>query len=297
MKFKSGFVTIIGKANVGKSSLLNAIINEKVSIVSPKPQTTRNKILGILNEPDCQIVFIDTPGIHKSQNKLDKFMQKSIKMSKLDADILILVLDASKPITETDLKFIENLKNDCENIIIVVNKTDKSNYQKLYPQLNKLNSLEFIKHIIPTSAIKRENVDVLIEKIKELLPYGEKFYNDDIFTDKSEKFMVAEIIREKTLLTLQDEVPYGIAIEIVKFEELANIINIEADIICERESHKKIIIGSKGDTIKNIGSLARIDMEKLLQNKVFLKLFVKVRANWRNNNFYVSDFGYDEKNV
>lgn len=296
MGFKSGFVTILGKPNVGKSSLINAIINEKVSIVSPKPQTTRNNIIGILNQPDCQIVFTDTPGIHNSNNKLDNYMQKSISYSKAGVDVIVAVLDGTKKISQQDIAFIESLNKNNANIIVVVNKTDATSFEKLYPELNKLNDLEFVKHIIPTSAIKGKNVDVLINKIKEFLPVGEKFYNEDIYTDKTEKFMVSEIIREKTLWLLQEEIPHGIAVEIIKFEETDKVINIDADIVCEKASHKQIIIGAEGSMLKKIGTKSREDIEELVSKKVFLKIFVKVRPNWRNNSFYVSDLGYSDKN-
>lgn len=296
MGFKSGFVTILGKPNVGKSSLLNAIINEKVSIVSPKPQTTRNNIIGILNQPDYQIVFTDTPGIHNGNNKLDNYMQKSVNYSKAGVDVIIAVLDGTKKISEHDIAFIESLNKNQTNIIVVVNKTDATSFERLYPQLNKLNQLHFVKHIIPTSALKGKNINVLIEKIKEFLPEGEKYYDEEIYTDKTEKFMVAETIREKTLWLLQEEIPHGIAVEILKFEETDEIVNIDADIICEKQSHKQIIIGADGAMLKKIGTKSREDIEKFMFKKVFLKIFVKVRTNWRNNSFYISDLGYNDKN-
>ncbi len=295
MSFKFGHVSIIGKPNVGKSSLLNSIINEKVSIVSPKPQTTRNKILGIYNDKDSQIVFIDTPGIFSANNELDRYMQQSVKRAVADVDVVLLVLDGKKPISEYDLNFIKSFNNPDLNIIVVVNKTDITTYEKLYPQLSKLNELTNVKHIIATSALKNKNIDVLIEKIKELLPEGERVYDEDVYTDKTVKFMVAELIREKTLWLLQDEIPHGIAVEILKFKESPGLIEIDADIVCERKSHKQIIIGAKGDIIKQIGTQARQDAERLLDKKIYLNLFVKVREDWRSKKYYVSDLGYDDK--
>ena len=294
MSFKSGFVTVLGKPNVGKSSLINKIVGEKVSIVSPKPQTTRNNILGILNQPELQIVFTDTPGIHSANNKLDSFMQKSVNSAKAGSDVILVVLDGTKIITESDITFIKSLQSSCENIIVVVNKTDATTYDKLYPQLNKLNGLDFVREIIPTSALKGTNIDVLLNAIKRFIPQGEQFYDQDIYTDKTLKFMVAEIIREKALWLLQNEIPHGIGVDIVKFEE-GNIVNIDADIVCEKQTHKQIIIGKGGQTLKNIGTKARVDIEKLLNQKVFLNLFVKVRKNWRDNSYYVNDLGYNDK--
>ena len=177
MSFKSGFVTVLGKPNVGKSSLINAMVREKVSIVSPKPQTTRNNILGILNDDNYQVIFTDTPGIHKSNNKLDSFMQKSISSAKAGSDVLLAVLDGTKKISDADISFVEGLKGSCENVIVVVNKTDATTFEKLYPQLDKLNTLSFVKEIIPTSAIKGNNIDVLINAIVKLLPEGSKYYD------------------------------------------------------------------------------------------------------------------------
>lgn len=294
MSFKSGFVTILGKPNVGKSSILNAIIKEKVSIVSPKPQTTRNNILGILNEDDYQVIFTDTPGLHAANNKLDTFMQKSAMGAKSGSDVIVFVLDGTKKITNDDIVYITSLKSSCENIIVVVNKTDATTMVKLYPQLAKLNDLTFVKEIIPTSAVDGKNIDVLLNKIKQFLPEGVPYYEDDIYTDKTVKFMVAEIIREKTLWLLQDEIPHGVGIDISKFEEGTTLTKIDADIVCEKQSHKIIIIGANGQSLKNIGTKARVDIEKLLGTKVYLNLFVKVRKDWRNNSFYVNDLGYNE---
>ena len=292
---KSGFVTILGKPNVGKSTLLNKILGEKVSIVSPKPQTTRNKILGILNEPEYQIIFIDTPGKHNIKNKLDKYMDAEIEQAKQDVDIVLLVIDGSKRITDADYEWVESFNNSKQKVIVVVNKIDATSFEKLYPQLVKFNDMKFVLDIIPISARNGKNVEDLVKVIKDNLTSDIKYYDDDIYTDKSLRFMVSEIIREKALLYLQDEIPHGIAVDIVEYKEEGNKVIIDADIICERDAHKPIILGSRGEMIKKIGTEARLDIEKLVQSKVLLSLFVKVRDNWRNNNNQMSNFGYTEE--
>ena len=291
MEFKSGFVAIIGEPNVGKSTLLNRILGEKVAIVSPKPQTTRNKIIGILNEPDCQIIFIDTPGMHKSKNKLDEFMQKNIDRAKQGVDVTVIVLDGLKAFTKERMDFVRS--HDNENTILVVNKIDETSFEKLYPKLTPFNELKNIKDIVPISAKKGQNVDVLLNIIKKYLTSNIKFFPDDVYTDKSERFLVSEIIREKALYLLQDEIPHGIAIDILKYNETDDLYTIDADIVCEKSSHKQIIIGKNGEMLKEIGTRSREEIEKLVGVKVMLNLFVKVRSDWRNNNLYIKDLGYE----
>lgn len=294
---KSGFVAIVGKPNVGKSTLLNRLIGEKVSIVSPKPQTTRNKILGILNEPDYQIIFIDTPGIHKSHNKLDEYMEKSIKVAQKDVDVLLLMIDGSKGIRQNDLDFVRQYEKSSQKVIVLVNKIDTTTFEKLYPDLAKLNSMSFVEDIIPISAKTGKNVDVLLNKIKSLLTDTTIYFDEDMYTDKSLRFMVAEMVREKALYLLQDEIPHGLAIEVVKMQDIDGVMHIDIDIICERKTHKMIIIGKNGSMLKEIGSRARIDIENLLGQKVYLQLFVKVKEDWRSSNYYVTDFGYDQTDL
>jgi GTPase len=295
--FKSGFVTIIGKPNVGKSTLLNSLIGEKVSIVSPKPQTTRNNITGILNAKDYQVVFLDTPGLLKPKNKLDEYMHQSINTALEGIDIIIYMLDATKPFRDDELEVIKRYAKIAGKLILVVNKTDETNFEALYPKLDKLNKLQGIAEIIPISAMKGKNTDVLLENILKLLPEGVKYYPDDIHTDKSERFIVAEIIREKALWHLQEEIPHGIAVEIEQFAEKEKIIQIDALIICEKASHKNIIIGKGGAMLKLIGKNARLDIQNLLKAKVYLNLFVKVKDKWRNNDSQISDFGYNKKEI
>lgn len=289
---KSGFVTILGKPNVGKSTLLNQILGEKVAIVSPKPQTTRNKILGILNEPDYQVIFIDTPGKHNIKNKLDKYMDSEIEQAKKDVDIVLLVIDGSKKITESDYQFVESFEKSKQKVIVVVNKIDATSFEKLYPQLVRFNDMKFVLDIIPISAKNGKNVNDLIRVIKDNLTSDIRYYDEDIYTDKSIRFMVSEIIREKALLYLQDEIPHGIAVDVVEYKEDGKKVIIDADIVCEKDSHKPIVLGNRGEMIKKIGTEARLDIEKLVDSRVYLNLFVKVRDNWRNNNNQINNLGY-----
>jgi len=293
--FKSGFVTIIGKPNVGKSTLLNRIINEKVAIVSPKPQTTRNKIIGILNDEESQIVFIDTPGIHKSKNKLDEYMQDSVDSAVKDVDILLILIDGSKPIRDKDVELVKSY--DDKNTILVVNKIDVSEFDKLLPALQVFNDLKNVKDIVPISAKTGKNVDKLVEIIKSHLREGEKYFVNDEFTDKTERFLVSEAIIEKVLILLQDEIPHGVAVDIIEYMETPTLYTISADLICERESHKKIIIGKGGEMLKKIGTQARKEIEEIVGTKVMLNLYVKVRDNWRNSKNYVNEYGYNKKNL
>lgn len=294
---KSGFVTIIGKPNVGKSTLLNHLIGEKVSIVSPKPQTTRNKILGIYNDDQYQIVFIDTPGMHKSHNKLDEYMEKSIKEAQKDVDVLLIMIDGSKGIRQNDLELVKKYEHSSQKVIVVVNKIDVTTFEKLYPDLAKLNELSFVEDIIPISARTGKNVDVLLAKIKSLLTDTQVYFETDMYTDKSIRFMLAELVREKALYLLQDEIPHGLAIEVIAMQEENEVMHIDIDIIVERKTHKMIVIGKNGSMLKEIGSRARVDMEELLGQKVFLRLFVKVKEDWRNSDYYVGDFGYKKTDL
>lgn len=293
---RSGFVAILGEANVGKSTLLNAILKEKVSIVSPKPQTTRNKILGIYNDNECQIVFIDTPGIHNEKNKLDEYMSKAISTAKNDVDLILYVIDGTKKITE---RTIDNLNKYTKGaqVILVVNKMDDITYSKLYPELVKCNNLDNIEDIVPVSAKTSKNLDELIKVIKGYLKEDIKYFDDDVYTDVSIKFLVSEIVREKALWLLQDELPHGIAVEIARFDEDAPVCEIDCDIILEKASHKPIVIGKNGSMLKDIGVKARHDIEKLLDKQVMLKLFVKVREDWRNSSSSIKSLGYNSQDL
>lgn len=299
MELRVGTVAIIGKPNAGKSSLINALVREKVSIVSPKPQTTRNNVVGIYNDDDSQIVFVDTPGIHSNADYLSEYMNKSVSQACSDVDLILLLIDGSKKIDDTTIKFINQYKT-FDNVILLVTKTDLVNFEKLYPELSKLNELEFLKDILPISSHKNRNLDVLLKMIKENLPVTDEnylMYDRDEYTNKSIKFIIGEIIREKILLNCDEEIPHGVAIVIASYEESHSLVRILADIICEKESHKTILIGKKASMIKKIGMDARRDIEKMLGKQVYLELFVKVKNNWKNNIAILNEIGYNKSSI
>lgn len=300
---KSGFISILGKPNVGKSSLMNALIGEKVSIVSPKAQTTRDRVNGILTTDDYQMIFVDTPGVHKPKNRLGEYMEKCVKSSTDGVDAIVIVLDVLKRVTEADEAFIEKYLTGSAPVFIVLNKVDESSYDRVYPILNKLAYLlqpadgrNAAKDIIPTSAKKNKNIDVLKKDLESVLPEGPMYYPADEITDKSERYMIAEIIREKALLLLNDEIPHGIGVEVrTMFYDEHGTAHMSVDIVAEKESHKSIIIGAGGEKLKMIAEHARKDVENLIGHKVYMELFVKVRENWRNDALVMSDVGYDTK--
>lgn len=282
--YKSGFVTIIGNPSVGKSTLMNAIIGEKIAITSNKPQTTRNAIKGILTTDDYQIVFLDTPGVNKSRTKLGKAMDKSINESIKGTDVVIAMVDLSKRIN-TDL-FLGKLKKVQCPVILLLNKVDLiKDKQEVLKVISEYNSFYNFDEIIPVSARNKEDIKKVIEAVVSKLPYGPQYYPDDIVTDSPERVIVAEIIREKALDLLSEEIPHGIAVDIEKMKKRVNkeIIDISANIYCEKESHKPIIIGKGGKMLKEIGTRSRTDIENFLETKVFLELWVKVRKDWRDN--------------
>ena len=294
-KFYCGFVAIVGQTNAGKSTLINQLIKEKVAIVSPKPQTSRNNTLGIFNDENSQIIFIDTPGHHKISNKIDEYMYQNIGQASTDADVLLFVIDGKKPLLEQYEVLNNKYKKHNKPKILVVNKIDDTTFERLYPKLDILTKNSEIKEILPLSALRGTNCDILISNIKEVLPaYDSKmqFYPTEQFTDKSEKFLCAEIIREKALYLYDEEIPHGLAVVINSFVENEKLTKISADIICEKESHKKILLGQNGDKIKKLSSTSRIEIEKLLGKKVYLEIFVKVRDSWRLNENLLKDLGY-----
>lgn len=296
--FKSGFVTIIGKANVGKSTLLNALVGEQVAIVSWRPQTTRDKIIGIMNGDNYQAVFVDTPGIHKAKNELSKFMMKNVESALDGVDIVIYVLNGEKSIDENDMKIINQYAASSTPFIVVINKMDVADREKVLGTIDKLKDIEGIDSIVPISAMKGKKLDILKERIEANLKEGVQFYPEDMITDKSVRFMVAEIIREKAMKFLGEEVPYGVAVSINLFKERDDsLIDIDADIICEKSAHKPIIIGKGGAMLKKIGSSARVDIEKLLDCKVFLNLWVRVKADWRDSELMLNELGYNIKDI
>ena len=292
--FKSGFIAVVGKPNVGKSSLVNALVGEKVAITSPKPQTTRNRIFGILNTNDYQMIFVDTPGEVRGQSKLSKFMQKSIEVGASDVDAVMIVLDATK-VGQVDYEIIERYANAVVPVFIVINKIDVASYEQVYPVLAKLNEYKFVREFVSTSALKGKNLDELKEKLEAVLPNGTPLYDRDVYTDRNIRFMVREIIREKLLLFVQDEIPHFAAVEILAYNETNKLVKISADIICDKDSHKEIIVGKRGAMIKQIGTSARFEIEKLVGKKVYLELFVKIKEGWQTDSKALKDLGYDIK--
>lgn len=294
-EFKSGYVSIVGRANVGKSTMLNSLIGQKISAISNKAQTTREKISFIYTDKDCQIVFLDTPGIQKPKNKLGNFMLNESLSSLSEADIITYIVDTSKKIGKLDSSIIDTLKKlKDKKIILLINKIDLIAKEELFPIIESYDKIGIFSHIIPISAMKNDGVDEYIEVIKENLSPGPMFYPEDYVTDKSEKFLAEEIIREKGLRFLQEEVPHGLAVGIEKFKMRSDkeIYDIDAVIYVERDSHKAIVIGKGGSMLKKIGTSARRELENMLDSKVNLKLWVKVSKNWRDNDNKVRGFGY-----
>ncbi len=293
---KSGFIALIGRPNAGKSSLMNRLVGEKVSIVSPKPQTTRDKIMGIVNGKDYQIVFTDTPGIHTPKNKLDAYMQRCVDQAAEDVDGILVIIDASRGISPREIETVERCLEGGADVFVAVNKTDIVKKEVVFRILQELAPLaarkDGIKEIFPISAKNGVNTDVLLEALKGCLKEGVRYFPEDEYTDKPVRFVIAETIREKALLYLQDEIPHGVGVYVQKIQD-EGIYSVEADIICEKESHKRIIIGEEGGMLKRIGAAARADIQRLVDKKVFLKLFVKVREDWRNRASYIRDIGYE----
>ena len=291
--FKSGFVTIVGRPNVGKSTLLNQIMGEKLSIVSNKPQTTRNNIQTILTGENHQLVFVDTPGIHKPKHKLGEYMVNSAKDSIKEVDLVLFLINPEEEIGRGDKFIIETLKNQKAPIFLVVNKIDEFTQDRLVNTLQIYSKeLEF-KEIIPISALKNKNVDKLLELMIDAMPEGPKYYPDDMITDVQERFVISEIIREKALRTLRDEIPHGIAVDIIQMKQNEiGTYHIEVDMLCEKDSHKGIIIGKNGQSLKKIGESARYEIERFLRAKVNLKIWVKVRKEWRDNQNLLKELGY-----
>ena len=301
IKTKSAFVAIVGKPNVGKSSLLNRLLGEKIAIVSAKPQTTRSKIMGVMNtgeSGETQLVFTDTPGMHKPKNKLGDYMVKTIVDSIGDVDLCLMVVEESGKLHEAELELIEKFKKLDMPVVLAINKIDRlSDKTKLLERISQFAELYDFAGIIPISAQEGEGVEQLIEKLCEMAEEGPHFFDDDTLTDQPERVIAAEIIREKMLRLLSDEVPHGTAVEIEKMRERPDggIMDIEATVYCEKESHKGIIIGKGGAMLKKIGSYAREDLEKFLEIKINLKLWVKVTPDWRNKAGGLKRFGYVEE--
>ncbi len=291
--FKSGFIGIIGRPNVGKSTLFNAIIGEKISIIADKPQTTRNKITGIKNLPDAQLIFLDTPGIHKAKTPLNRAMVRTARESFNDADILLMLVEAASGVHSQDISLIEALSEIHIPVFLAINKIDLIEKNLLLPLIDKFRTLYNYSEIFPVSAVKGNGLDELLQTIKNNLPEGPQYFAEDTFTDASERFIAAEFIREKIMLLTSQEVPYATAVEIDTFkeDEEKNLIRISATITVEKDSQKAIMIGKKGSMLKNIGTQARLEMENLFDSKVFLELFVRVKKDWTSSEKMLQEFG------
>ena len=296
MKFKSGFVTIVGRPNVGKSTLLNNIIGEKIAIITDKPQTTRNRIQAVYNDEYNQIIFLDTPGIHKPKHKLGEYMVNTAIRTFKDVDVILFLIDVESGFGTGDKYIIEQLKGVKTPKFLILNKMDLINPEEFIRLQGKLTNLEIFDDVIAISAKTGKNVDLLIEKIKEKMIEGPMYFPGGMITDQPEKVIVAEIIREKILLYLEQEIPHGVAVEIESFKprEDKNIVDISAIIITEKKSHKGIIIGKNGRKLKGIGKSAREDIENLLGSKIYLQLWVKIKEGWRDSDYLIKNYGYKE---
>lgn len=298
-RFKSGFVTIIGRPNVGKSTLMNHLIGQKISIISDKPQTTRNRIQTIITNDQSQVIFIDTPGIHKPKNKLGNYMNKTAVSTLNEVDVVLWLVEPDKEIGKGDKFISDQLASVKTPVFLIINKIDTISKEDLLQVINTYKDLYVFKEIIPISAINGENTETIMELINNYLEEGPQFFPTDMITDQPERQLVAELIREKALNLLQQEIPHGLAVIIDQMIERDDkeIYDIDASIVCERDSHKGIIIGKQGAMLKKIGTLARHDIEALLGIKVNLKLWVKVKKNWRDSEFLIKNYGFDKKNI
>ena len=291
---RSGFVTLVGRPNSGKSTLLNQLVGEKISIVTDKPQTTRNIVRGILTRPEGQIVFLDTPGIHKPVHKMNRVMMESVREAMSEVDVLALMVDAAEPFGAGDQFTLELVKPLKVPKLLLLNKIDKIKKQDLLPIIEKYSALGDFKEILPISALKRDNVDPFLEILFKLLPVGPYYYPEDQLSDRHERSLVAELIREKVIDFTREELPYSVAVSIDRFEEGTSLAKIYTTIHVERETQKGIVIGKGGQLLKAIGTAARLDVEKLLGQKVYLELRVKVSPGWRDNDQALKSFGLGE---
>lgn len=293
--FKSGFVTLIGRPNVGKSTLMNYLIGQKIAITSNKPQTTRNRIQTVLTTDEGQIVFVDTPGIHKAKNKLGEYMVNVAERTLNEVDVVLWLVEPTTFIGAGEQHIAEQLKKVKTPVVLVINKSDTVKKEDILPCIAKYNEVCDFADIVPVSARTGDNTKELLKVIMKYLPYGPQFYDEDTITDQPERQIVAELIREKALHCLNEEIPHGIAVYIDKMKTRKNIVDIEATIVCERDSHKGIIIGKQGAMLKKIGSTARYEIERLLDSKVNLQLWVKVKKDWRDSDFLIKNFGYQDE--
>ncbi|MCI9190795.1 MAG: GTPase Era [Lachnospiraceae bacterium] len=296
-KYKAGFVTLIGRPNVGKSTLMNQLIGQKIAITSAKPQTTRNRIRTVLTTERGQIVFLDTPGIHKAKNKLGDYMVNAAEHTLEEADVILWLVEPTNYIGAGERHIIEELKKGRTPVILVINKTDTVKKEAVLSFIDTYRRELDFAEIVPVSALKGDNTDELVECIFQYLPEGHAFFDEDTITDQPMRQIVAELIREKALRLLEEEVPHGVAVSIESMKETGKLCHIDASIICERDSHKGIIIGRGGLMLKRIGTDARKEIEKMLEMQVNLKLFVKVKKDWRDSDYLLKNFGYNPKDI
>jgi GTP-binding protein Era len=295
MPFKSGFVTLVGRPNVGKSTLVNKLTGEKISIISSKPQTTRNTIKSIINTGDSQIIFIDTPGIHKPKTKLGEYMVNLAEATMNEVDIVLFLVEATDDEPGAgDRHIAEQLKTLKTPVFLIINKIDLVKKEKLLELIKRFSGLMDFTSVIPVSALNDEGTDLIMKEITKRLPEGPRYFPDDILTDQPEKMIAAELIREKILQLVNEEVPHGTGVEVISFKERQgrDMVDIEANIYCEKETHKGILIGKEGRMLKKIGSLSRVEIENLLGTKIFLQLWVKVKPDWRNSENMLKTLGY-----
>ena len=295
--FKSGFVSLIGRPNVGKSTLMNCVIGQKIAITSNKPQTTRNRIQTVYTSKEGQIVFLDTPGIHKAKNKLGDYMVNVAQKTMSEVDVILWLVEPTNFIGAGERHIIEQLNKTNTPVILVINKIDTVKKEQLLECIDTYRKEYNFAEIVPVSALKEDNTEELIKCIMKYLPYGPAFYDEDTVTDQPTRQIVAELIREKTLRLLEDEIPHGVAVSVESMKFKKTIVDIEATIVCERDSHKGIIIGKGGAMLKKIGTYARQDIEDMLEMQVNLKLWVKVKKDWRDSDFLLKNFGYNEKDT
>ena len=297
--FKSGFVAIIGRPNVGKSTLMNHLIGQKIAITSKKPQTTRNKIQTVYTCEDGQIIFLDTPGIHKAKNKLGEYMVNVAEQTLKDVDVILWLVEPTTYIGAGEKHIAEQLQKTSLPVILVINKVDTVKKEDILQVIDNYRKLYDFAEIIPASALRGQNTKDIVNSLFKYMPYGPMFYDEDTVTDQPQRQIVAEIIREKALHALDEEIPHGIAVTIEKMRERKgqHIVDIEATIICERDSHKGIIIGKQSSMLKKIGSNARFEIEKMLEERVNLKIWVKVKKDWRDSDTLMKNFGYNKKEI
>ena len=297
--FKSGFVAIIGRPNVGKSTLMNHLIGQKIAITSEKPQTTRNRIQTVYTDERGQIIFLDTPGIHKAKNKLGEYMVNVAEQTLKDVDVILWLVEPTTYIGAGEKHIAEQLQKTSLPVILVINKVDTVKKEDILQVIDNYRKLYDFAEIIPASALRGQNTKDIVNSLFKYMPYGPMFYDEDTVTDQPQRQIVAEIIREKALHALDEEIPHGIAVTIEKMRERKgqHIVDIEATIICERDSHKGIIIGKQGSMLKKIGSNARFEIEKMLEERVNLKIWVKVKKDWRDSDTLMKNFGYNKKEI